>query len=132
MTDTPMPDPPGGFTPTEVQELANLADDIASLRERITALTAAKDRLTAQLRDRLKVADQAYVVGAYAIKVTQTTRFDPAKAAQVIAPAVLPLVMTTTTVIDAAKAEALLPPAAFAACRSPYGVATVTVKEVKP
>lgn len=107
-------------------EIWDLHDKISDLKARIANLTEVMDGYKAQLREAVKVGERLEN-GDRSISVRQATRFDPVLALKVCSPEQIAFATVTESRIDEAKLKAIIPPAAFEACRSPKGKASIYI-----
>lgn len=114
--------------PNNQPELSpQVAATVAKLRailDQIADLTVDAELYKAQLREALQPG--AYTVGGQAaLSITQTRKFSPERAAEMLPPDALAAVTRTVTVVDAKLAKEMLPPALYQLCTAAGGKATV-------
>lgn len=97
--------------------------------KRYLELDALRADLTVEMeaiKERLREGGTQTAPCGVKITVSPNRRFDPAKAAEVVPEALLPLCQKT--IIDSAKAKAALPPAIYEAAMVEVGAPRVTIR----
>jgi hypothetical protein len=103
---------------TLADQLAPLAGELATIQDQIATLQLVEAALKSKIRDTCPGPD-SYAAGNLTVVVSSNRRFNPERAAQVIAPDLLPLVSVITSVIDKTKVSVLCPDQ-FDACFTEY------------
>jgi hypothetical protein len=112
---------------TEAEIIDRIAR-IADISARIRSLTDAKSALNAEIRESVKPGTKIVAPSGHTLTVTQSMQWDEDRARVLLLPEQLVSITRTVEILDEGLAKALLPPAAYEACKSPRGNATVTVR----